>query len=101
MKRHFDDDSEEPKTFVKIKPGARERARARNHTDTKPTRKTSYESSSAVQRWLREQAYEEQPTARPAFHPTWKRSHSLLLYGASFNGRAVPRGEDLSSAHVS
>ncbi len=70
MKRHFDDDSEEPKTFVKIKPGARERARARNHTDTKPTRKTSYESSSAVQRWLREQAYEEQPTARPAFHPT-------------------------------
>jgi len=70
LKRHFDDDSEEPKTFVKIKPGARERARARNHTDTKPTRKTSYESSSAVQRWLREQAYEEQPTARPAFHPT-------------------------------
>jgi RIO kinase 1 len=69
LKRHFDDDFEEPKMFVKIKPGARERARARAHTEAKPTRKSSYESSSAVQRWLREQGYEEQP-AGPAFHPT-------------------------------
>jgi hypothetical protein len=67
LKRHFDDDSEESKTFVKIKPGARERARMRTHTEAKPTRKASYESSSAVQRWLREQAYED---SRPAFHPT-------------------------------
>jgi RIO kinase 1 len=69
LKRHFDDDSEEPTTFVKIKPGARERARTQSHVQAKPTRKTSYESSPDVQRWLREQAYDE-PQPKPAFHPT-------------------------------
>jgi hypothetical protein len=38
----------------------RERARARFHVQTKPTRKASYESSSEVQRWLREQSYDVQ-----------------------------------------
>jgi len=34
----------------------------------KPTRKTSYESSTAVQRWLREQAYDSQQSS--SFNPT-------------------------------
>ena len=70
MKRLFDDDSEEITTFVKIKPGARERARTQSQVQAKPTRKTSYESSSAVQRWLREQSYDEPQQPKPAFHPT-------------------------------
>ncbi len=72
MKRFFDDDpDEEPVTFVKMKPGLRERARTRPHARTKPTKKTSYESSADVQRWLHEQAYEEQQSIqnRPAFNP--------------------------------
>ena len=36
----------------------------------KPIRKSSYESSSEVQRWLREQAYEEEQQKIPAFNPT-------------------------------
>ncbi len=70
MKSFFeDDDGEEPVTFVKIKPGARERAQKRSNVQAKPEKKTSYESSAEVQRWLRQQAYEEQQY-RPAFNPT-------------------------------
>ena len=69
LTRHFDDELEEETTFVKIKPGARERARSRTHVQNKPTRKTSYEGSTDVQRWLRQQAFEEsQPL--PPFNPT-------------------------------
>ncbi len=59
MKSFFEDDpEEEPVTFVKIKPGVRERApaRTRSHVQAKPTRKSSYESSVDVQRWLHEQS---------------------------------------------
>ena len=60
MKRSFEDDpEEEPITFVKIKPGKRELARSRPRGQSRPTRKTSYESSADVQRWLREQSYED------------------------------------------
>lgn len=70
MKRSFEDDPEEELvTFVKMKPGARERARTRSARDAKPAKKTSYESSSAVQRWLHEQAFEEQQRS-PSFNPT-------------------------------
>ncbi len=70
MKRFFEDDpEEEPITFEKIKPGARERARTRTQAQAKPARKTSYESSTDVQRWLREQAYDPQQHS-PGFHPT-------------------------------
>ncbi len=69
LKRFIEDDpEEEPVTFEKIKPGARERARTRSHIQAKPTRKTSYESSTDVQRWLHEQAYDTQDS--PGFHPT-------------------------------
>jgi RIO kinase 1 len=67
------DPDEESVTFVKIKPGARERARqARMEARVKPTKKASYESSSAIQRWLKTQAYEggddeKQPAFNPAF----------------------------------
>ncbi len=69
-------DEEEPVTFVKIKPGARERARTRsNHLagETRPTKKASYESSSAVQRWLKQQGYESNgpSPSRPAFQPAF------------------------------
>src|SRR5437667_3687124 len=70
LKSFFEDDpEEEPVTFVKMKPGVRERARTRSHVQAKPTRKSSYESSVDVQRWLHEQAYEERPSS-PAFNPT-------------------------------
>ena len=70
MKSFFEDDAEEePVTFVKIKPGVRERARTRSRVQAKPEKKTSYESSSEVQRWLRQQTNEEQQY-RPAFNPT-------------------------------
>jgi RIO kinase 1 len=70
LKRSFEDDPEEELiTFEKIKPGQRELARSRAHTQAKPTRKASYESSSDVQRWLREQSYDaQQPDS--GFHPT-------------------------------
>ncbi len=70
MKKAFDNNPEEEFiTFEKIKPGQRERARIRSHTQTKPTKKASYESSSDVQRWLREQSYDvQQPDA--GFNPT-------------------------------
>jgi len=70
LKSFFEDDAEEEFiTFAKMKPDARERAQSRSHVQAKPVRKTSYESSSDVQRWLREQAYEEQQR-RPVFNPT-------------------------------
>ncbi len=70
MKRSFEDDpDEELVTFVKMKPTARERARTRSYTEAKPTKKASYESSSAVQRWLHEQAFEEQQRS-PSFNPS-------------------------------
>jgi len=69
LKRTFEDDPEEELiTFQKIKPGMRERARSHSHTQTKPSRKTSYESSADVQRWLREQSFDvQQPYT--CFHP--------------------------------
>ena len=71
MKRFFEDDPEEESiTFAKIKPSMRERARTRSHVSAKPIRKTSYESSTDVQRWLRGQAYEEEQQKVPAFNPT-------------------------------
>ncbi len=73
MKNHFEYDleEEEPVTFVKIKPGRRERA-AQNTSlrRKKPQPKTSYESSPDVQRWLSEQAYDEMERTRPAFNPS-------------------------------
>ena len=74
MKHFFEqpEDEETTVTFVKMKPGARERAQARSTTtpQTKPTKKTSYESSSAVQRWLKKTAYESAETEqKPAFQP--------------------------------
>ncbi len=70
MKKSFEDDPEEEYiTFEKIKPGQRERARIRSYTQTKPTRKASYESSADVQRWLYEQSYEVQQH-ESNFNPT-------------------------------
>jgi RIO kinase 1 len=70
LNRSFENNPEnELITFEKIKPGQRELARSRSHTHAKPTRKASYESSSDVQRWLREQSFDvQQPDA--GFHPT-------------------------------
>lgn len=73
MKHVFEQDpDEEPITFVKIKPDARERARLRPATHTRPTKKASYESSSAVQRWLKTQAYEsEEKEKQQPFNPAF------------------------------
>jgi RIO kinase 1 len=70
LNRFFADDPEEENvTFKRIKPSVRERAQTRSHVQSKPTKKTSYESSSAVQRWLHEQADEvQQPNA--GFQPS-------------------------------
>ncbi len=70
LNRFFTDDPEEEiVTFKRIKPGVRERAQSRSHVQSKPTKKASYESSSAVQRWLHEQSYEvQQPD--PGFQPS-------------------------------
>jgi RIO kinase 1 len=67
------DPDEEPITFIKIKPGARERAQqARTATRVKPAKKASYESSSAVQRWLKTQSYESENTEKQvAFNPAF------------------------------
>ncbi|HET8844756.1 MAG TPA: RIO1 family regulatory kinase/ATPase, partial [Ktedonobacteraceae bacterium] len=73
MKHHFEDFEDDPVTFVKIKPGARERAQANaGKTSTRPAKKASYESSSEVQRWLKQTAYESQEVEKkPAFHPAF------------------------------
>jgi RIO kinase 1 len=69
-------EEEAPVTFTKIKPSARERARTKSGrlaSEAKPTKKASYESSSAVQRWLKQQGYEsDSPSpAKPAFQPAF------------------------------
>lgn len=74
MKQVFDQNPDEkPITFIKIKPGARERAQQVRPTErTKPGKKVSYESSSAVQRWLKVQGHESEETEKqPAFNPAF------------------------------
>ncbi len=82
MKRTFEDtyeedDSEEFETvtFVKMKPDARERYLLRKASHVKPTKKASYEGSSQVQRWLKQQSYDYEPeTAQPrapSFQPSF------------------------------
>jgi RIO kinase 1 len=73
----FPEDPEdvEPITFVKMKPDARERYLLHKASHVKPTKKTSYEGSSDVQRWLKQQAYDVEPQAEqrlePSFRPTF------------------------------
>jgi RIO kinase 1 len=73
----YEDDTEdiEPVTFVKMKPDARERYLLRKASHVKPTKKTSYEGSSQVQRWLKQQAYDYEPEATqpqaPSFLPSF------------------------------
>ncbi|MGZ3618644.1 MAG: hypothetical protein ACXWOL_18525 [Ktedonobacteraceae bacterium] len=76
MNRSFEDDFEEdPITFVKIKPDARERYLLRKASHVKPTKKASYEGSSQVQRWLKQQAYDFEPQTEQqqerSFQPTF------------------------------
>ena len=76
MSQSFEDDFEEdPITFVKIKPDARERYLLRKASHVKPTKKASYEGSSQVQRWLKQQAYDYEPQAEqqqePSFQPAF------------------------------
>src|SRR5690348_16544091 len=58
-----------------MKPDARERYLLRKASHVKPTKKASYEGSSQVQRWLKEQAYDVEPEAEqhrePSFQPTF------------------------------
>jgi RIO kinase 1 len=73
----FSEDPEEfePVAFVKMKPDARERYLLRKASHVKPTKKASYEGSSQVQRWLKQQAYDYEPEAEqqqpPSFQPTF------------------------------
>ena len=81
MKHHFEPDFEQdldesPVTFVRMKATQREKALARagRHIPRNgPQKKASYESSTAVQRWLKTQGYDEseetkqQSTFNPAF----------------------------------
>jgi len=73
----FEEDPEdfEPVTFVKMKPDARERYLLRKASHVKPTKKASYEGSSQVQRWLKQQAYDFEPQAEQqqdtSFQPTF------------------------------
>jgi len=73
----FAEDPEEiePVTFVKMKPDARQRYLLRKASHVKPTKKASYEGSSQVQRWLKEQAYDLEPQAAhqvaPSFQPAF------------------------------
>src|SRR5215467_9635470 len=73
----YEDDVEdlEPVTFVKMKPDARQRYLLHKASHVKPTKKASYEGSSQVQRWLKQQAYDFEPVAavaRPSsFQPTF------------------------------
>jgi RIO kinase 1 len=76
LSQSFEDDlEEEPITFIKIKPDARERYLLRKASHVKPTKKASYEGSSQVQRWLKQQAYDFEPEAEqqqePSFQPTF------------------------------
>src|SRR5215469_479548 len=58
-----------------MKPAARERYLLHKASHVKPTKKASYEGSSQVQRWLKEQAYDYEPVAAFAqpssFQPTF------------------------------
>ena len=73
LKRSFEDDfEEEPVTFVKMKPDARERYLLRKASHVKPTKKASYEGSSQVQRWLKQQAYDFEPQAEPQQEPSFQ-----------------------------
>src|SRR5581483_8826468 len=58
-----------------MKPDARERYLLHKASHVKPTKKTSYEGSSDVQRWLKQQAYDVEPQAEqrlePSFRPTF------------------------------
>lgn len=93
MKHVFDQDPEEDfetVTFVKMKPDARERYLLRKASHVKPTKKASYESSSAVQRWLKQQAYDFEPQAEQRqespFTPTFlagRRDASWILSSLS------------------
>jgi RIO kinase 1 len=73
----YEDDAEdfELVTFVKMKPAARERYLLRKASHVKPTKKVSYEGSSQVQRWLKEQAYDFEPQVvqqqGPSFQPSF------------------------------
>lgn len=80
MTYDFEEDLDnQPATFVRMKATARERAQARatRHrpaSQGKPVKKASYESSSAVQRWLKTQSYdgeEVQQQQQPAFNPSF------------------------------
>lgn len=79
MKHDFEPDFEQdfdetPVTFVPMKASLREKARARGHNRLRsgPGKKASYESSTAVQRWLKTQAYEsEEARQQPAFNPAF------------------------------
>ena len=71
----FDPNEEDPVTFVKMKPGPRERSQQ------KPVRKSSYEGNADVQRWLREQDAHD-VNVKPAFNPSFvasRRDASWLL----------------------
>ena len=59
----FAEDPEEFETvtFVKMKPDARQRSLLHKASHVKPTKKASYEASSSVQRWLKQQAYDFDP----------------------------------------
>jgi RIO kinase 1 len=62
LKQSYEDDfDDELVTFVKMKPVARERYLLHKASHVKPTKKASYEGSSQVQRWLKEQAYDFEP----------------------------------------
>ncbi|MBE3562088.1 MAG: hypothetical protein IMW89_23130 [Ktedonobacteraceae bacterium] len=82
MKKHFlyDPEDEKPVTFVRIKPSARERAvlarkAGKPEKEKKPVKKTSYESSSDVQRWLHQQSYTDEESehvqVKSPFNPTF------------------------------
>ena len=69
-----------------MKPDARERYLLRKASHVKPTKKASYEGSSQVQRWLKQQAYDFEPQAEqqqePSFQPTFlagRRDASWIL----------------------
>jgi len=73
----FAEDPEEFETvtFVKMKPDARQRSLLHKASHVKPTKKASYEASSSVQRWLKQQAYDFDPPTEQqqelAFQPTF------------------------------
>src|SRR5579884_168912 len=68
-----EDDEEEPVTFVKMKPGKRERARIRAIAHARPTRKTSYDASRAMKMRsslpVRAARITNLPSTPPCWHP--------------------------------